>query len=839
MSIRRMEDFQHRAKSFIGYGASLKYRNGFEDKYRRNPMWKVLPNINNTNAVSILCAVFEGSENIVTFTVGTKSGTTTVDWGDGTTETFSTSPSSKVFTKTYNFSSLDAIKTCSISASTGRVTVVDNPFVDGDKINFFKLSSASAGLYEAVTYIVRDVSGNSFCVSEYFDSPAISFTVDVTAELLMYKQALIKVTATDEINVFTANPIEPSFTQQTHCATSYLDIEASLSTSVNTTGNLNQTGGGPLRNNCNLEHYGLIRDRCVDYNYAFGTSYRLKSVAGSKLSSSVATGFNFAFTTCVSLFDIPEISSTTITSLFSPFLNCYSLKAIGSFNIKGSAALSYFSTFENCYSLIRVPVISTTTTVTSASYSSSFKNCLGLIDGTLQYSNVTSMPMAFYGCKSLRIAPKISDGTCADFSSAFYGCSSLKTAPVYKPHTSTASNLGFMFRQCTSLSTSSIDLEASYVSSVGGIFQDCFNLLELPKIRLLSTGSSGVTVDCAAMLTNNYALSGQVYVYLNSSIAVTLTGIVDQTRVSKFIAERAARTDTSTVYSSFSSTAGARSLKSIVFINFGGSLDVSAMATCNFRSTPVLGRIQGASFGNASSLSSSLGDTTNDLPALRILTIAGDASVHGIGAATSFGYYQMDKTSRQGLIDLIKFKAATFTINTGSSFNDQFTFDQNRNWNFTNGSSVVTLNTNNTTGFSAGMFFCNGPASASNPTRSVTLGTDSTVTFSSHGFTAGQVVAFSIVTGPTAQVLTGTKYFVVNPTTNTFQISLTEGGSPVSFTTAGTGSLNYVVKIVSIDSTTSMTISVPYIGTSKQASCVVTDLDVTNLIVKNVTLSSV
>jgi len=66
--------------------------------------------------------------------------------------------------------------------------------------------------------------------------------------------------------------------------------------------------------------------------------------------------------------------------------------------------------------------------------------------------------------------------------------------------------------------------------------------------------------------------------------------------------------------------------------------------------------------------------------------------------------------------------------------------------------------------------------------------TGDTVTCANHGFTDAKVLSFaSIIT--TTGITAGTEYHVVNPTTNTFQLSLTSDGTPITLTTNGTGKI--------------------------------------------------
>lgn len=63
-----------------------------------------------------------------------------------------------------------------------------------------------------------------------------------------------------------------------------------------------------------------------------------------------------------------------------------------------------------------------------------------------------------------------------------------------------------------------------------------------------------------------------------------------------------------------------------------------------------------------------------------------------------------------------------------------------------------------------------------------------TVTLNGHGLKAGDEVSFSGV-APACGVTNGTHYFVVNPTTNTFQLALTKGGAGITITADATGTL--------------------------------------------------
>jgi len=74
-------------------------------------------------------------------------------------------------------------------------------------------------------------------------------------------------------------------------------------------------------------------------------------------------------------------------------------------------------------------------------------------------------------------------------------------------------------------------------------------------------------------------------------------------------------------------------------------------------------------------------------------------------------------------------------------------------------------------------------------TDSVTFqDTGDTVTLNSHGIAAGTAISFTSITSTTG-ISTNTLYYVVNPTTNTFQVATSVGGSALALTTNGSGTM--------------------------------------------------
>jgi surface protein len=137
---------------------------------------------------------------------------------------------------------------------------------------------------------------------------------------------------------------------------------------------------------------------------------------------------------------------------------------------------------------------------------------------------------------------------------------------------------------------------------------------------------------------------------------------------------------------------------------------------------------------------------------------------------------------------------------------------------YTNGSRTATLS--DTSGLEVGMYILTNV-----PQYSVTFNySGNTVTFSNHSFSAGTPVTFSgstfssPITSGTPGIFAWRTYYIVNPTTNTFQLAETLGGSPVTFSTtlvAGqSGVMRVKTYITAIVPNTSIELSWPYPSSS-------------------------
>ena len=120
--------------------------------------------------------------------------------------------------------------------------------------------------------------------------------------------------------------------------------------------------------------------------------------------------------------------------------------------------------------------------------------------------------------------------------------------------------------------------------------------------------------------------------------------------------------------------------------------------------------------------------------------------------------------------------------------------------------------TSNTTGVVIGQMLTGSGSGLTAGLAAVSTIASSTIGYSNHGLPNGTIVSFSSL-GTTTGITANTPYYVVNTTTNTFQVSLTNGGSAITLggtaSTCVTKFANYVTSFVT---NTSITVSPPMVG---------------------------
>ena len=188
-----------------------------------------------------------------------------------------------------------------------------------------------------------------------------------------------------------------------------------------------------------------------------------------------ATDTNFMFDGCSSLTTIPQMDTSSVSSMEYMFRDCASLTTVPQLNT--SSVSSMRGMFDGCSSLTTVPQLDTSS---ATNLSGMFRGCSSLTTvPQLDTSSATNLSGMFSGCSSLTAVPQLSTSSALSMSMMFANCKSLTTVPQLD--TSSVTSMVGMFQYCTSLTTVP-QLSTSNVTEMGRMFTNCESLTSIPLL---------------------------------------------------------------------------------------------------------------------------------------------------------------------------------------------------------------------------------------------------------------------------------------------------------------------------------------------------------------------
>ena len=177
------------------------------------------------------------------------------------------------------------------------------------------------------------------------------------------------------------------------------------------------------------------------------------------------------------------------------------------------------------------------------------------------------------------------------------------------------------------------------------------------------------------------------------------------------------------------------------------------------------------------------------------------ATTPNLKIGTSYSACKLSTTELNNIISALGIATAaqslTLTLNYGS-------VQYNLAGTTTAGSTTVTMAS--TAGLTTGMNITGTGISTAAAVTFTDVG--DLVNWTNHGLINGSLIRFSTIVTTTG-IVTTTSYYVVNATTNSFQVAATLGGAALPLTTDGTGTMYYQTFITAINPNVSVTLSSP------------------------------
>lgn len=603
--------------------------------WTRNANWLVMPTLpDTTEQINLLVAVFDISGgNTVSFSC---SGAYSVDWGDGTNNTYA---SGVTASHQYSFSN-PVLTTTSEVYKQGMIVITPQA---GNNITVFNMTSKPAGFavgmpqnyldiqvvapnmtasgFTVVSGIVPSSSTTNYPVLEHANIQKINASANISLGFASCR-SLRQVDFGSSVflqnlslffsgcsNLITVNGIKMSananaiqafencvslveapyignFSNLTNsCASMFSGCwnlrefpEDWGDFSANTSGNLSSFFTNCVR----LEIAPFMRFPPVGVGSGmtlssmFSGCVSLKSVPSYDMSN--VFGAPNIFQNCESLMDIPQFNFGTSLNIANDMFNgCRSAQSFPALNIPNATTTA--SMFNNCSNLIDMPAITTGTALTSTT--NMFLACSNLVS-TVSFTttSVTNASSMFSGCRSLTSMPDNQYNLLANttFSGFFQNCVSLMTAPALT--TTAATNMTSMFNGCNSLITVPL-YDLNGVTATTSMFSGCVSLLNIPAFNMTTvTTLTSMFNNCynlieiPTMTMNSAATYATIFSNCNGLTRNRMTGI---NATISMATQNLAATELNEIYTNLSATGAGKTIT--VTGNWGTATDNPAIAT--------------------------------------------------------------------------------------------------------------------------------------------------------------------------------------------------------------------------------------------------------------------
>jgi hypothetical protein len=512
-----------------------------------------LPEIAN-NQIAAWYGVYENNSNWIGLTIATNGGGGyTINWGDGTSNSYT---SAATASKQYDTTSYAAL-TSSIYSATDLYKPV---------LITITLSGSATSL-NTVDFTTRPTPPTGLLPS---NSPSNWKSIKMAGDQVT--RIIVGAVNPTKLQPSTLERFEYSGSNKIQTWT------ATFSTCANLVEipSLYMASGSNF-SSCFAGCYNLQKLPALDMSNAttitsmFSTCYNLRSI--TLLNSEKINTWTTAFTNCFQLRSIDATFSSASVNYQGTFVNCNNLLSLPPLDISNNTTFN--TTFANCYNIKQIKFIGTTAKATS--FIQTFNNNLSLesIPLTLDLSACTNASFMFANCSALQTLPILTNTrNLANASSMFSGCRRLRTIPWFD--TINVTNASGMFGQCMSL-TSVPQLNYARVTDFNAMFNGCNNLISVPPMETsngtnFSSMFSGLTVKEIPWINTSKG----------TNFSFMFNGCASLLKIPELDLGEA--TNTSFMFSS------CQSLTTIPFFNLSKSTTVNSMfSSCNaLQSVPYL-----------------------------------------------------------------------------------------------------------------------------------------------------------------------------------------------------------------------------------------------------------
>lgn len=471
-----------------------------------------IPAVNN-NEVYLLTAVYNNDSNFNSFAITTNGGGGyTVDWGDGTTNNYSSGVAAN---KQYTTASYAAITS---SVHDGYKFTLIKATLSGSATSFATVDFRNRPTLPTGSYS-NGVATNNYIAIKMAGSEITSCLVGSNSTTLLACSML------EYFEFSGSNKITSAFASMFSNCYNLVEVKSLFTASGSAFNGMFVTcpnlirippidfaGGGSVNIQSMFQGCSKIEtivflnngNKINSINAAFNGCYQLKKIVAqnNRLGGSNIGSWGQPFFACYSLEYLPELDlsgvNSNIDGLFQELRTIKTIRLVGS----TSRITSMANLFNGCYALEEI--IGTIDARTCTSFDSMFNACRSLrkLPNIVNTRLVTTLSSTFNGCASLKRVPLFDTQNVTTFANTFNGCQALATIPRY--NTSKVTTFNQTFSGCNSLMYIP-PIDTSNANTFASMFINCFALRNVPQLNTTKgTNFSSMFSGCASLKSIPY-----------------------------------------------------------------------------------------------------------------------------------------------------------------------------------------------------------------------------------------------------------------------------------------------------------------------------------------------
>lgn len=467
--------------------------------------WRSLPSFSGiTQGFAGVFAIYNNDSNFVTLQMDTSAGNYIVNWGDGTTGSFT---DNQIAYKRYTSGVYSGLTS---DVYLGYKTVV---------IEAYPVSGR-------VLQVVLTNAHNQTGFNANYNFPWLNVQIAGSSATNVALSGLVSL---EQVNFIGQNSITSNVTRFSGCRglKKVVNWDTSLCTTFHQMfRNCNSLIECPPLNTrsaaVGTNNFTYMFEGCYSMRYVpwFDTSkatsmdnmfdfcYSLTAIP--PFNTSNVTSMNTTFFACHNLEELPWMDTSKVTNFGSIIRSCYKMKKFPNFNMSSATNIAY--PFGNMYNIREIPFLDTSN-VTDHYEMFARDNAIVKLPDTMNISKSTRMGSAFYECSGIRTLPRfIRDGSriCTmDF--MCYVCENLESIPSF--NTDKISTFNGAFINNWQLK----DVGFTFYYPVGqtwatstvfnSTFQECRSLKSIGISDVSGISGSTYTTAYASMFANCFRLS--------------------------------------------------------------------------------------------------------------------------------------------------------------------------------------------------------------------------------------------------------------------------------------------------------------------------------------------